>query len=554
MSAACEPHQVDQILSLVNDQRECVTLRSIMLELTVNRGAARSILEEVVRRCDEGGEEEGAGGTQKYEVVRMVSRGSGGGRMELVVSDENTRREGRPFSIAPSIPSDDPMEVDEDDVDDNGDPVERDSSGENASTSPVLDRLTAAHERALATQRDKLLDGNEGELFEIFNDMSILPAPELCEEDDEGRLVVRRVERGRDVMALPSAAPSGGRSNKPKFGKTSPPAAAPTAIGKGKKGKPTTAAAFFGSQTVKKKSKKTAAPAEQQSKQEKPPAKSSSKKAEAPDSPTDKENKDNEKPSSEGRPEKKKRTSGSKKAAEVPPTTSGNADDFTGDVDEDDDFLAAEKERKARVAKEARRRARSQMNDEATKKRNKGGLEGRRSKVAPEKRRQREEEAEEDDARKERAREEECSDGEENEYDDVVLVEGDKKKKKKKKEAKKQSGAMDAFAKKKDAPAPSASTKNVAGGGGGSKKRRKRLVEETTVDENGYMVTQNVTVWEEVSEDDEAPSKPAPAAKSAIKSGAKSSMAGKSNARSGKGGVGGKKKQAGLMGFFAKKK
>lgn len=49
-SLAYEPYQLDQVLSLLRDARECVTVRSIMLELSVVRGMARAILDEVVRR------------------------------------------------------------------------------------------------------------------------------------------------------------------------------------------------------------------------------------------------------------------------------------------------------------------------------------------------------------------------------------------------------------------------------------------------------------------------------------------------------------------------
>ena len=46
-------------------------------------------------------------------------------------------------------------------------------------------QLVASHEKALAIQHNKLLQGNDGELFDSSG--YILPAPELCEENDNGR-------------------------------------------------------------------------------------------------------------------------------------------------------------------------------------------------------------------------------------------------------------------------------------------------------------------------------------------------------------------------------
>eukprot|EP00581_Thalassiosira_minuscula_P012593 CAMPEP_0183729946 /NCGR_PEP_ID=MMETSP0737-20130205/31584_1 /TAXON_ID=385413 /ORGANISM="Thalassiosira miniscula, Strain CCMP1093" /LENGTH=551 /DNA_ID=CAMNT_0025962275 /DNA_START=36 /DNA_END=1692 /DNA_ORIENTATION=- len=534
MSASFEQHQLDQILSLLNDQRECITIRSIMLELTVNRGVARSILEEVVKSSQQSDE-----ASKKYHVVRMVSRN--GGRMELVADqngEEEEKAAGRPFSIALVIPPDnDEDAMDEDEVDENGNPIDKD--GENAGS--ILSQLAAAHEKALATQRDKLVDGNTGELFEILRDLSIRPAPELCgENDEEGSTTVRRVERSQ-IHAVAAAASAGGsaKGGKSKFGKASSTAAASSSTissSKAKKGKPTTAAAFFGAHIAasKKKSKKTT--------ETKPPSQ------EEVASPGDKENNANKKLTSDkssSKPSKKQKVK--EEVEETPEENAGNADDFVGDVDEDEDFLEEEKARKARVAKAARKQARDLMTDEATKKRNKAGLEGRRSNLDPEKRRKREEQAENEKGN--------GSDEEENEYDDVMEVDSSKSKKKKKKEVVK-SGAMDAFAKKKDAAVDVASSAS-----GGAKKRRKRLVEQTSVDKNGYMCTETVTIWEDVSEaeEEEPPSKTASKAAPTAKSSASSSKGvGKSSKSMGKakagGAAGGKKKQAGLMGFFAKKK
>jgi len=100
---------------------------------------------------------------------------------------------------------------------------------------------------------------------------------------------------------------------------------------------------------------------------------------------------------------------------------------------------------------------------------------------------------------------------------------------------------MDAFTRKEEKSVSAAST-------GGVKKLRKKLVEETTIDANGYMRTETVTVWEEVSDEEvEVMTKPAVAKAVTLKS------KGTSDVKSGKSG-GGPKKQAGLASFFAKKK
>ena len=106
-------------------------------------------------------------------------------------------------------------------------------------------------------------------------------------------------------------------------------------------------------------------------------------------------------------------------------------------------------------------------------------------------------------------------------------------------------GAMDAFTQKKDKPAHTAGSTSS----GGAKKRRKKTVEETTIDANGYMRTETITVWEDVSDEEvEVKAKPSGVAKKTVAPKAK----GKSAVKTGK--SGGPKKQAGLASFFAKKK
>mmetsp|Transcript_3069 Transcript_3069/g.4734 ORF Transcript_3069/g.4734 Transcript_3069/m.4734 type:complete len:497 (+) Transcript_3069:63-1553(+) len=490
-----EAHELEQILSLLNDQQECLTLRSIMLELTVTRSVARDVLEEVVNRA-----KKAQPSATKYEVVRMIpkKRGEGGmsTAMELVVtdptdSDDERHNQGSIFSISICNDTQNISEdMDEDDVDENGNVISSQATTDNsAGAAGAIQVVAAAHEKALAVQRDMFTTGSNGGAAQLCSTFgadgvkaiagssstrSILPAPELCVEDEEGIRVIRREKRGRDVVVVGASYPSSAAGKKSKFGSNSSSAAskpshntAPT-----KKGKATTAAAFFkNANATSSKTKKKAEP----------------KKT---------------------KKEEEKENSRNKKA------TSTNVDDFVGDVDEDEEFLEEEKARKARVAKEARKEARELMNDEKAKKRNTDGIESKRSKVAPK-------------------RQKRSEDSGENQMD-IDYDDGDEEKK---------TGAMDAFTQKKEKSTPSAGSSTTSSGG--VKKRRQKLVEETTVDANGYMRTETITVWEDVSDDEvEVKAKPAMTKAAAPKPKGKNSMK-KS---------GGAKKQAGLASFFAKKK
>ena len=455
----------------------------------MTRSVARDVLEEVVERSK--------GTATKYEVIRMIpKRGEDGKRtvMELVATDpsnggDENNNKGSIFSISIcNDAQDETVDMDEDDVDENGNVISNHLNDTPAAAAGAIQVVSAAHEKALAVQRDMFTSGSNGgsaQLCSIFgadginanggsNSRCILPAPELCVENEEGIRVIRREKRGRDVVVVgasyPSSTAAGKKSN---FGsKTSSAASKPSTTAKTKKGKATTAAAFFKNASATSSKTKKAEP----------------KKT---------------------KKEEEKENSRNKKAI------TASVDDFVGDVDEDEEFLEEEKARKARVAKEARKEARELMNDEKAKKRNTDGIESRRSNVAP-KRQKHDEESKENDM--------------DIDYDDGDVEDEEKK-----------TGAMDAFTQKKDKSAPAAGGTNS----GGVKKRRKKLVEETTVDANGYMRTETITVWEDVSDEEvEVKAKPAVAKAAAPKPKGKSTVK-KS---------GGSKKQAGLASFFAKKK
>jgi len=167
MTAQYEPHQLNQISCLLNDTRECITLRSIMLELTVNRNVARSILDALVTQSTTTPTNDNDMDVdKKYQVVRMISKVvNGKQRMELV----NGGSEGSIFSIALSTSENNDSEkvhrqneedgdesMDEDDVDENGNPIEKKSSSNSTITSTtvsgVLQQLTASHEKSLSIQ------------------------------------------------------------------------------------------------------------------------------------------------------------------------------------------------------------------------------------------------------------------------------------------------------------------------------------------------------------------------------------------------------------------
>lgn len=535
-----EPHQMDQILSLLDDQSACLTLKTIMLELSVPRFVARRLLEDVARRVASSGH---AGGGMTYEVVRMVpitgvdELGRKKVSMELVVTntasasvDDDDQDGGTIFSIAPAAPpSEDAEEDDEDDVHN------------------CISIVSAAHEKAMADQREKVTEGAEAELFSIFDVLGagllqkqcniddgdyILPAPELCEENEDGKRVsIRRVKRGRDVSNLSNgrggnnangSCSKGGPGSKSRIASevttTSIPATSSVT-----KSKVTTAAAFFGSSNTK--SSNSANKKKSSTTEETSTAKTSKE-----DNVTQ-EHKDSS--TKNEKSNKRVNENNSKLSAR------GNADDFIGDTDEDEDFLQEEAARKKRNAAAARKAAREQMQNEQTKRRNLGSMKERRSYVDPEKKRR----VLDDDDEEDEVMEQEASDEEMKGLEKGEEV----------KEAK--VGAMDAFAKKSS---PSSSSemglKNKSDGNnnGGSKKRIKKLVEQTSVDENGYMRTEMVTIWEEVDDTNEVESK-STSGTSALKKNAGMAKSGSGKASSSTVKKGGAKKQTGLMGFFAKK-
>jgi len=535
-----ESYQMDQILSLLDDQLACLTLKTIMLELSVPRFVARRLLDDVAHRVTSSGH---AGGGMTYEVVRMVPKtgvdelGRKKVSMELVVAntasstaDDDDQERGTIFSIAPAAPPSEDAEADyEEDVHN------------------CISIVSAAHEKAMADQREKVTEGAEAELFSIFDVLGaglllkqcniddgdyILPAPELCEENEDGKRVsIRRVKRGRDVSNLSNGSggniangPSskGGPGSKSRIvSKTTTTSFSATSAAT--KSKVTTAAAFFGSSNNKSSNggnKKKSSTTEETS-----TARSSK---------GDNENLEHTDSSAKDEKVNKRVTENNSKSS-----VSGNADDFIGDTDEDEDFLQEEAARKKRNAAAARKAAREQMQNDQTKRRNLGSMKERRSCVDPEKRRRVLEDDDEEDADTEK------------DAGDVELKGLEKGEEVK--EAK--VGAMDAFAKK---TSPSSSSemgsKNKSDGNnnGGSKKRIKKLVEQTSVDENGYMRTEMVTVWEEVDDTNEVKSK-STSGTSALKKNAGMAKSGSGKASSSTAKKGGAKKQTGLMGFFAKK-
>ena len=141
-----------------------------MLELTVNRNVARSILDALVTQSLSSStttNDSDMDVDKKYQVVRMISKNiNGKQRMELV----NGGNEGSIFSIALSTSEnnndsekvhldtnedDGDESMDEDDVDENGNPIEKKSSSSSATNntvSGVLQQLAASHEKSLSIQ------------------------------------------------------------------------------------------------------------------------------------------------------------------------------------------------------------------------------------------------------------------------------------------------------------------------------------------------------------------------------------------------------------------
>jgi len=211
-------------------------------------------------------------------------------------------------------------------------------------------------------------------------------------------------------------------------------------------------------------------------------------------------------------------TSSSRKSTKKEPQTyKGNADDFVGDEDEDEDFLQEEKERKKRIATDtAKRRTKESKQQQQQQQKQEREQQKQRNAVS--------------------------TDGESMDVD----VDEDNETENEKEEI---SGAIDAFAtvaKKKHKDSGEGSLQK------GRKRRKQVLEEKTYVDGNGFLRTENVTVWKDVEEDEEEEEKSKNERNSMTKNKNKpssSSSAGAKKAKNTKG-----MKQQGLMGFFTVKK
>ncbi len=62
-----EPHQLEQVSSHLQEVRETITLRTVMLELSAGHAMARSVLEDLVMT------RKGAAGGGSYRVIRMAA-------------------------------------------------------------------------------------------------------------------------------------------------------------------------------------------------------------------------------------------------------------------------------------------------------------------------------------------------------------------------------------------------------------------------------------------------------------------------------------------------
>eukprot|EP00978_Attheya_sp_CCMP212_P025344 scaffold81381_cov57-Attheya_sp.AAC.1 len=189
-----------------------------------------------------------------------------------------------------------------------------------------------------------------------------------------------------------------------------------------------------------------------------------------------------------------------KKTEEKKSKAVGNADDFVGDEDEDEDFEREDVERRKRNEKEARMRVR----EEATRKRTKV--------IQRKSTKQVDEDADDQDSTFEQS----------STSSTVAVV-----------------GAMDSFTTQKTSQPNVPAKKNTSSAP--SKKKRKKLTEETFADDQGYLQTKTVTIWEDVPSDEE-PEKP-PLRHSTVEKSKPASNGPKKQM-----------KQVGLMGFFGKKK
>eukprot|EP00804_Cyclotella_cryptica_P000796 CCRYP_001060-RA/>CCRYP_001060-RA protein AED:0.15 eAED:0.15 QI:0/-1/0/1/-1/1/1/0/432 len=305
-----------------------------MMELSISRPLARSIMEDLASHCCPG---------KGYTAIRL-GRSSNRKGYTFSLGDKGTV-----FSIVPTPPP-------------NGA-----NNHEATTNNEYLPSVIAAHEKSTADQRE--LASTEEGLMELLHsfDMSsceggrgiIRPALELLENS-----CIRRIARSRMGAPAPSLLANGNTHGASHGVKTGVGNAA-------KRGKETTtAAAFFAQKGTKKK------PIE--------------KKSGGMGATVGKENNTQKPPSPPPPPVETVGKPAPEDAQTTNAAKSANVDDFQGDTDEDDDFLRQDQERKARVAREARKEIRANVVDANAKKRNTGSLKERRT-SNPEKRKGREE-------------------------------------------------------------------------------------------------------------------------------------------------------------------
>lgn len=516
-----DPSDMEQLRSWVHDDGRCVTAKSVMLDLGVSRGMASRMMADLPSFG-------GGAGEEMYEVhATTVAREGGKTVVKLVKSTVSSSDEGSALSSAKvySIAL----------------------LGKQGGAPTVR----SGHESAMSTLRDMVLNSSETGVADAALDSSMrCDAVRPPGDDGEGEnnsSLVKRVDArmGRRDRIAPSAAST--TSSHPAFGATLKGSKKPAP-----KRKTTTAASFFRSSASSSKGKKTGpVPSKNPStthgksaaKKTKPIEKAKEEKGltskgtgenkrriidddderiDAGNKKTETSAEEKENVENKAAVGKKGKEAPSKKAKAEEAKPRGSADDFIGDEDEDEDFLKEDAERKNRNAIKARK----QIREEAAKEQKKA-----KKQLAPKKSSKKEKGmTKSDDVTYE------DSDGEGQavqsmDIDDV----GDSKEI--------VYGAMDSFAHKGDKKQGDGRSSQETG-----KRRRKKLVEKTTMDEKGYIHTETVCVWEDIPSDEEdntaqgsPPKKPRP---SATGEGPRRPAAKKTKGM----------KQAGLMGFFSKKK
>jgi len=437
---------MDELYSKIHDERQCVTSKSLCIDLGITRRNASQLLEAVLTSFNQDAE-------CVYEVTRCVWKRTDGKSVARLrkrdvkasKSEPRSNPQGSIYSIALL-------------------------TSQNGAAS-----FLSGHVYTMTLLRDALLQQGAPPAI-LCPDIAcdcILPAEEVRVRD------TGEPRRAR-IVGMATGENAKNKSAKPvvKSVRSSKVGASSTSVIRSKKVN-MTAASFFGS--TNSSSVKKAEGCKTVLNDTKKNVKISKKSENDEDRTTEEKE---EKAVTRTKRKSGKRVSTKKRKEKDISKSVGNADDFVGDEDEDDDFIKEDEQRQRRNAVAARKSVRETAEKKPQKK--------PQRRIPP------------------------TDDNSADEIEEMV------------------EGAMDTYA----------TPKTDGGQKVGAKQKKRVLEEKTTVDENGFLRTETVTVWKEMSDVEEKKANSSrPPSRSAV--GNKKAVV-KKNVKN--------MKQQGLFGFFTAKK